>query len=74
MAGSEASGGPAQGRCDERELVKRALAEEQRGMNDAIADYARASKAGASREALAPLEREVRARLQKIDMLLKTPH
>jgi hypothetical protein len=65
---------PSVAASDERELVKRALAEEQRGMNEAIANYARASKAGASPETLAPLEREVRARLQKIDMLMRAPH
>ena len=32
------------------------------------------ARAGASPETLAPLEREVRARLQEIDMLMRAPH
>lgn len=74
IAGAEQAAIPSVAASNERELVKRALAEEQRGMNEAIASYARASKAGAGPETLAPLEREVRARLQKIDMLMRTPH
>jgi len=74
VAGAAQAAIPSVAASDERELVKRALAEEQRGMNEAIANYARASKAGASPETLAPLEREVRVRLQKIDMLMRAPH